>query len=137
MTPEEVEALVHKKTRTSVTVRTLSEPFGDDMAYLSYSIDDRNQLTIWHTEVPSRMQHLGVGGLLVERALNVMKDVGASLRLVCPFAKDYLARHPNSENRTQPPKRPSLNARASRAVRPFERSRTVLEGLAETCGAPS
>jgi uncharacterized protein len=94
MTPEEVEALVHKKTRASVTVRTLSEPFGDDMAYLSYSIDDRNQLTIWHTEVPSRMQHFGVGGLLVERALNVMKDVGASLRLVCPFAKDYLARHP-------------------------------------------
>jgi uncharacterized protein len=84
VTPEEVEALVHKKTRTSVPVRTLSEPFGDDRAYLSYSIDDRNQLTIWHTEVPSRMQHLGVGGLLVERALNVMKDVGASLRLVCP-----------------------------------------------------
>ena len=94
MTREEVEALVHKKTRTSVTVRTLSEPFGDDMAYLSYSIDDRDQLTIWHTEVPSRMQHRGVGGLLVERALQVMKDSAASLRLVCPFAKDYLARHP-------------------------------------------
>jgi uncharacterized protein len=94
MTPEEVEALVHKKTRTSVRVRTLSEPFGDDMAYLSYSIDDRNQFTIWHTEVPLRMQHLGVGGRLVERALDVMNDVGASLRLVCPFAKDYLARHP-------------------------------------------
>lgn len=94
MTPEEVEALVHKKTRTSVTVRTLVEPFGDDMAYLSYSIDDHNQLTIWHTEVPSRMQHLGFGGLLVERALNLTKDAGASLRLVCPFAKDYLARHP-------------------------------------------
>jgi predicted GNAT family acetyltransferase len=94
MTPEEVEALVHKKTRKPVTVRTLNEPFGDEMAYLSYSIDDRNQFTIWHTEVPSQMQHLGVGGLLVERALKVMKEGGASLRLVCPFAKDYLARHP-------------------------------------------
>jgi uncharacterized protein len=94
MTPEEVEALVHEKTRRPVTVRTITESFGDDTAYLSYSIDDRNQLTIWHTEVPSRMQHLGVGGLLVERALDLTNDADASVRLVCPFAKDYVARHP-------------------------------------------
>ena len=99
MTPEEVEALVHKKTRRPVIVRTITKSFGDDMAYLSYSIDDRNQLTIWHTEVPSRMQHLGVGGLLVERALNLTNDAEASLRLVCPFAKDYVARHPELRER--------------------------------------
>ena len=99
MTPEEVEALVRKKTSRPGTVHTITESSGDDTAYLSYSIDDRNQLTIWHTEVPSRMRHLGVGGLLVERALNLMNDAGASLRLVCPFAKDYLARHPELRER--------------------------------------
>jgi predicted GNAT family acetyltransferase len=99
MTPEEVEALVQKKSSRPVTVHTITESLGDDTAYLSYSIDDRNVLTIWHTEVPSRMQHLGVGGLLVERAFSLTSDADARLRLVCPFAKDYLARHPELRER--------------------------------------
>ena len=99
MTPEQVEGLVHEKTRSTIAVRTLVEPVGDDIAYLSYSVDDHNQLTIWHTEVPPTMQRLGVGGVLVERALEMTKNAGASLRLVCPFAKDYLARHPELRDR--------------------------------------
>jgi predicted GNAT family acetyltransferase len=94
MTPEEVEASVHHKTHTSVPVQTLVERDGDAVAYLSYSINHRNQLTIWHTEVPAALQHLGVGGRLVEQALALARSAGATLRLVCPFAKDHLVRHP-------------------------------------------
>jgi predicted GNAT family acetyltransferase len=98
MTPKEVEDLVHKKTRTNVPVRTIAEQHGSAAAYLSYSVDDHNQLTIWHTEVPTGAQHLGVGGRLVEQALELTESIGATLRLVCPFAKDYLVRHPELRN---------------------------------------
>ena len=98
MIPKEVEDLVHKKTRTNVPVRTIVEQHGLATAYLSYSVDDHNQLTIWHTEVPADAQHLGVGGRLVEQALELTESMGATLRLVCPFAKDYLVRHPELRN---------------------------------------
>jgi uncharacterized protein len=40
------------------------------------------------------MQHSGIGAALVKNAFDLARNAGASLRLVCPFAKDYLARHP-------------------------------------------
>lgn len=98
MTPKEVEDLVHKMTRTNVPVRTIEEQHGLWSAYLSYSVDDHNQLTISHTEVPADAQHLGVGGRLVEQALELTESMGATVRLVCPFAKDYLVRHPELRN---------------------------------------
>ena len=54
----------------------------------------RKQLTIWHTEVPPAMQHQAIGGRLVEMVLELARGGGATLRVVCPFAKSYLARHP-------------------------------------------
>jgi hypothetical protein len=65
---------------------------GDSVAFLSYSIDDRNQMTIWHTEVPPSLQHMGVGGKLVEEAVQLASRDSSRLRIVCPFAKGYLAR---------------------------------------------
>jgi len=94
MTPNEVETLVRKKTRKDTKVQHLKEQQGEQLAFLSYSIDERKTLTIWHTEVPIAMQHLGIGGALVKKAFALADTGGASLRLVCPFSKDYLARHP-------------------------------------------
>jgi uncharacterized protein len=51
-------------------------------------------MTIWHTEVPSSLQHTGIGGKLVESALQLASRDSSRLRIVCPFAKEHLARHP-------------------------------------------
>ena len=98
MMVDEVEALIKTKNRNKVRIRRLEEREGEFVAFLSYSIDDQNQMTIWHTEVPPPLQHMGIGGKLVEEAVQLASRDSSRLRIVCPFAKEHLARHPNSRN---------------------------------------
>jgi len=72
---------------------------GDSVAFLSYSIDDQNKMTIWHTEIPPSLQHMGIGGKLVEEAVQLASRDSSRLRIVCPFAKEHLARHPELKER--------------------------------------
>jgi predicted GNAT family acetyltransferase len=99
VTSDEVKALIRTKTRNKVKIHHLEERVGDAVAFLSYSIDEQNKVTIWHTEVPPSLQHMGVGGKLVEEAIQLASRDGSCLRIVCPFAKEYLARHPELEKR--------------------------------------
>jgi hypothetical protein len=94
MSSDEAEALVQTKTRNKVRIRRLEERVGDSVAFLSYSIDDKNQMTIWHTEVPPSLQHMGIGGKLVEEAVQLASRDSSRLRIVCQYAKEHLARHP-------------------------------------------
>ena len=99
MTIDEVESLITTKTRNKVRVHSLEERVGDSIVFLSYSIDDKKQMTIWHTEVPPSLQHLGIGGKLVEEAVQLASRESSRLRIVCPFAKEHLARHPELKER--------------------------------------
>src|SRR6516225_9737719 len=99
MTIDEVEALIKIKTLNKVRIHRLEERVGDSVAFLSYTIDDQNQMMIWHTEVPPSMQHMGIGGKLVEEAVQLASRRSSRLRIVCPFAKEYLARHPELKER--------------------------------------
>lgn len=99
MTIDEVEALIKTKTRNKVRIHRLEERVGDSVAFLSYSIDDKNQMTIWHTEVPPSLQHMRIGGKLVEEAVQLASRDSSRLRAVCPFAKEHLARHPELKER--------------------------------------
>jgi hypothetical protein len=99
MTREEVDALIKAKTRNKVRIRRLEEREGEFFAFLSYSINDRNRMTIWHTEVPPPLQHMGIGGKLVEEAVRLASGNSSPLRIVCPFAKEYLSRHPELKER--------------------------------------
>ena len=99
MTIDEVEALIETKTRNKVRIHRLEERVGDSVAFLSYSIDDQNKMTIWHTEVPPSLQHTGIGGKLVEEAVQLASRDSSRLRIVCPFAKEHLARHPELKER--------------------------------------
>ncbi len=99
MTSGEVRTLVRNKTRNKARVHVLEERQGDLVAFLCYSIDDQNQMTMWHTGVPPSMQHKGVGGRLVKKTLDLAQENSMKLRIVCPFAKDYLARHPELKER--------------------------------------
>ena len=99
MTIDEVEASTKTETRNKVKIHRLEERVRDSVACLSYSIDDKNQMTIWHTEVPPSLQHMGIGGKLVEEAVQVASRDSSGLRIVCPFAKEHLARHPEFKDR--------------------------------------
>jgi len=72
---------------------------GDSVAFLSYSIEDKNLMTIWHTEVPPSLQHMGIGGKLVEDAVQLASRDSSRLHIVCPFAKENLPRHPELKER--------------------------------------
>ena len=99
MTIDEVEALIKTKTRNKLRIHRLEERVGDFVAFLSYSTDDQNKMTIWHTEIPLSLQHMGIGGKLVEDAVQLAVRDSSRLRIVCPFAKEHLARHPELKER--------------------------------------
>ena len=66
MTRDEAEALIETKTRKNkLRIHHLEEREGGSVAFLSYSIDEQNKMTIWHTEVPQPLQRMGIGGKLV------------------------------------------------------------------------
>jgi predicted GNAT family acetyltransferase len=71
MTSDEVEASIQPQIRNKVRIHRLEERVGDSVALLSYTIDAQNKMTIWHTEVPPLLQHMGVGGRLLEEAVQL------------------------------------------------------------------
>jgi predicted GNAT family acetyltransferase len=99
MTIDEVETLIKTKTRNKVRIHRIEERVGDSVAFLSYSIDDKNKMTIWHTEIAPSLQHRGIGGKLVEEAVQLASRDSSHLRIVCTFAKEYLERHPELKER--------------------------------------
>ena len=80
-------------------IHRLEERVGDSVAFLSYSIDDQNKMTLWHTEVPPPLQQMGIGEKLVEEAVHLASLDSSRLRIVCPFAKEHLERHPELKER--------------------------------------
>lgn len=100
MTRDDVDALINTTTRNiKLIIHHLERRKGGSVAFLSYSIDDQNKMTIWHTEIPPSLRHMGIGGELVEQAVQMASRDSSRLRVVCPFAKEHLARHPELKER--------------------------------------
>lgn len=51
-------------------------------------------LTLLHTEVPEDLRERGIGGALVEAALDRGHADGVRVIVVCPFAREYMKKHP-------------------------------------------
>lgn len=64
------------------------------IAFIEYIINKDNIMYLTHTEVPRALEGKGVGGSMVEKALNFLKDNGYTLAPLCPFVAAYLKRHP-------------------------------------------
>jgi hypothetical protein len=99
MRSDEVKGSIQSEYRNKVRIHRLEERVGGLVAFLSYTIDDHNKMTIWHTEVPPSLQHMGVGAKLVEEALQLASRDSSRLRILCPFAREHLARHPKLKER--------------------------------------
>ena len=55
-----------------------------------------NRLVLIHTEVPLELEGRGIGGRLVTAAVDRAVREGLTLVPLCPFARDWLERHPEA-----------------------------------------
>jgi len=67
----------------------------DHTAFLAYE-RTADSLTLVHTEVPRQLRGRHIGEALVEGALESGRRDGLRISVVCPFARDYLRKHPPS-----------------------------------------
>lgn len=92
-----------------VTVRYVPEasrfeatlPGSDEVAFLEVESSE-NLWTFKHTEVPKTMEGRGVGSELVRQALAHVRELGATIKPVCPFTAAYIKRHPEEMDVVHP-----------------------------------
>lgn len=53
-----------------------------------------NRLVLLHTSVPAELAGRGIGGQLVRAAVEKAASAGLTIVPLCPFASDWLERHP-------------------------------------------
>jgi predicted GNAT family acetyltransferase len=63
------------------------------MAELTYSLEGE-VMYLLHTEVPTELEGHGIGGALVRAAMEDARAQGLRVIAFCPFARTWLARHP-------------------------------------------
>lgn len=63
------------------------------VAYLEYALAGK-VLELIHTEVPATMQGTGAGSELVKSAFDWAREHHIKVDVICPFATEYIARHP-------------------------------------------
>ncbi|WP_010147459.1 GNAT family N-acetyltransferase [Serinicoccus profundi] len=63
------------------------------IGYLSYALAD-GVLDLQHSVVDPAARGQGLGGRLVEEALQYARAEGLRVRPTCPFVPDYIAQHP-------------------------------------------
>ena len=68
------------------------------LAELAYRIRG-DRLVLVHTEVPVELEGRGIGGRLVTAAVDRAAREGLTLVPLCPFARDWLERHPEVASR--------------------------------------
>ena len=67
---------------------------GDTIAELTYHQNGKRFVLI-HTGVPDEMGGRGIGGQLVRAALARAVDEGLTIVPNCPFAREWLEKHPD------------------------------------------
>jgi uncharacterized protein len=65
----------------------------DLVGYLTYE-QKTGQIVLLHTEVDRSVKGKGVGSRLVAAALDDIRSRGLSTRILCPFVRAYVRRHP-------------------------------------------
>ena len=64
-----------------------------EVAYLEYSLSGE-VLELTHTEVPEKLRGMGLASSLAETALNLAREKGLQVDIICPTVQEYVAKHP-------------------------------------------
>jgi predicted GNAT family acetyltransferase len=67
---------------------------GDEIVFIEYIQNNNNIIFLTHTEVPGPLEGKGLGGIIVSKTLNFIKEKGFKMAPLCPFVAAYLKRHP-------------------------------------------
>lgn len=67
----------------------------DQIAHLDYTLHD-GRLRLVHTVVPDELGGRGLGGVLVQAALDKAVAGDLEVVVVCPFARSWLEKHPDA-----------------------------------------
>jgi uncharacterized protein len=67
---------------------------GDLLAELRYHRNGK-RFVLLHTEVPAELEGHGIGGRLVAAAIDRAARQGLTVVPLCPFARNWLERHPD------------------------------------------
>jgi predicted GNAT family acetyltransferase len=67
--------------------------FAGKLGFMEYLLAGPT-LTLIHTEVPPEMRGQGVAGKLAQAALEFARREGLRVQPLCPFAADYVRKHP-------------------------------------------
>jgi predicted GNAT family acetyltransferase len=55
------------------------------------------KLVLVHTEIDRSLEGQGLGNVLVQGALDDLRERGIEYTVICPFVAAYLRRHPQSQ----------------------------------------
>jgi len=88
--------IVVRDNREASRFETLVE---GHLAYLTYARRP-HAFALVHTEVPDALRGRGVGSALAKFGLEAARAEGHPVRVLCPFVRAYLERHPEAG---QPP----------------------------------
>ena len=64
-----------------------------EFAHLDYRLSG-DVLQLIHTEVPQKLAGKGIGSQLAENALKWAREQKLKVEIICPFVKEYVAKHP-------------------------------------------
>ena len=68
---------------------------GELAGYLDYTAGDGEAIGLPHTVVEEEFAGAGVGGELVQYALDTIRSEGYLVNPVCPFVQDWIEKHPD------------------------------------------
>lgn len=81
-----------EKLRVNAESNRLELEIEGSTAFIEYKLSGHTIFLI-HTEVPKELEGRGVGGAIVQKALQYAKDNGYYIVPLCPFVQAYLQRH--------------------------------------------
>jgi predicted GNAT family acetyltransferase len=71
----------------------LGERLGGEIRYY---LDDDGKVVLVHTDIEPSLEGQGLGGVLVQGALDDLRERGLEYRVICPFVAAYLRHHPQA-----------------------------------------